>query len=145
MLFQLLAPLTVLTALVMVPTWALHCGLSRIILPAGEPKSEVGLWDLLLYPMSSVQAKQECTKECRESPTVEATRSLGVEDVLLSLCFTAESAPLCSSLPHQQDEMNISLCYHARQKHMLRDHITTRCTLLTSASPSTSSHLEPVT
>lgn len=42
-------------------------------------------------------------------------------------------------------EKKISLSCHVRQEHRLWGHITARYTSLTSASPSTSSHLEPVT
>lgn len=42
-------------------------------------------------------------------------------------------------------EMKISLSCHVRQEHGLWGHITARYTSLTSASPSTSSYLEPVT
>lgn len=93
MLSQLLAPLTTHTALVMAPTWDLHCGLSRTILPVGELKCELGLWDLLLCPMSSVQAKQACSKECRGCPTVEATRSLGVSVLHQRRCTSLQLSP----------------------------------------------------
>lgn len=49
----------------------------------------------------------------------------------------------CSVLTKKM--MKISLSCHVRQEHGLWGHITTRYTSLTSASPSTSSHLEPVT
>lgn len=60
---------------------------------------------------------------------------------------TAEGEP--ASLRHSpfssRMEMKISLSCHVRQEHVLWGHITTRYTSLTSASPPTHSHLEPVT
>lgn len=42
-------------------------------------------------------------------------------------------------------EVKISLSCYVRQEHVLWGHFTTRYTSLTSTSPPTSSHLEPVT
>lgn len=50
-----------------------------------------------------------------------------------------------SVTPSFSSRMKISLSCHVRQERVLWGHIATRYTLLTSASPLTSSHLHPVT
>lgn len=102
-------------------------------------------------PLSSLWAKPDCPEEPRGAPGVETTRyALWSGRCVVFLCShqrqRQESLHL-SVTPSfsSRMEMKISLSCHVRQEHVLWGHITTRYTSLTSASPPTSSHLEPVT
>lgn len=151
MLSQLLAPPAVHAASVTAPIWALLHAVPPPPTPQGtrvwtKPGVTSCHAPCLRYGQNQIALKSpEEPREWRQPDM-----PFGLEG---ALCFCAPTKDKRQESLHlsvtpsfsSRMEMKISLSCHVRQEHVLWGHITTRYTSLTSASPPTSSHLEPVT
>lgn len=122
------------------PLWYLLCGPSR----GSKCELRLGWLHVVLFTFSTGRILLLWRAQSIPQRADSQDKPLGLDGVG---CFCAHTRHPLSVTPSLSSsmEMKISLSCHARQEHGLWGHITTRYTSLTSASPSTSSHLEPVT
>lgn len=137
------APTVLLLQTCSLPLWYLLYGLCS---PSRGSKFELRLWWLHVELFAFSTGKIILLCRAQSIPQGEAAKIGPLVWIMWGVLCSQQRHPLSvTPSPSSRMEMKISLSCHVRQEHGLWGHITTRYTSLTSASPSTSSHLEPVT